>query len=141
MRRSVLAAVAALALAPAAFSEHQMPSEKAVASAAAAVRELGAKFASYPAAKLLEELSATASKSTKAFDAFLLKALVRENPIVNAHEIAYVTRAQYAPDHHNTEDRNRARDRAGGVGAHRARSGSRLRRTAHRVLHAQGQDG
>ena len=73
-----------------------------VASAAAAVRELGAKFASYPAAKLLEELSATASKSTKAFDAFLLKALVRENPIVNAHEIAYVTRAQYAPDHHNT---------------------------------------
>ena len=84
------------------FAERRMPSEGAVASAAAAVRELGAKFASYPAAKLLEELSATASKSTKAFDAFLLKALVRENPIVNAHEIAYVTRAQYAPDHHNT---------------------------------------
>ncbi len=102
MRRSVLAAVAALALAPAAFSEHQMPSEKAVASAAAAVRELGAKFKAYPVAQLLDELSSTASKSTKAFDAFLLKALVRENPIVNAHEIAYVTRAQYAPDHHNT---------------------------------------
>ncbi len=102
MRRSVLAAVAALALAPAAFSEHQMPSEKAVASAAAAVRELGAKFKAYPVAQLLDELSSTASKSTKAFDAFLLKALVRENPIVNAHEIAYVTREQYASDHHNT---------------------------------------
>ena len=84
------------------YDERRKPSADAVASAAAAVRELGAKFLSYPAVKLLEELSASASKSTKAFDAFLLKALVRENPIVNAHEIVYVTRAQYARDHHNT---------------------------------------
>ena len=84
------------------FDERRKPSDGALASAAAAVRELGAKFKSYPAAALLDELSASAAKSCKAFNAFLLKALVRENPIVNAHEIVYVTHAQYAPDHHNT---------------------------------------
>ena len=82
-----------------------------------AIRELGAKFPAYPAKKYLEELetlrcdgqdarrpSASRSGGTRpaALNEFLVRALVRDNPLVNAHEIAFVTRDQYRQDHHNT---------------------------------------
>ena len=82
--------------------EAAKPSGSAVASAAAALHELGMRFPAYPAATLLQELGTAADASPEVFQKFLRKALVRENPLVNAHEIVFVTRAQYAVDHHNT---------------------------------------
>ena len=79
-----------------------------------AVRELGEmslenkaagrRFPGYPFEKHLATLATFRRDGVtpERLDAFLLQALVRDNPIVNAHEIAYVTRAQYAGDHHNT---------------------------------------
>ena len=74
------------------------------AAAGQAIRELGAKFPGYPMAERLGELKALDARKARPaeLNAFLVKALVRENPLVNAHEIAFVTRAQYAQDHHNT---------------------------------------
>ncbi len=75
----------------------------ALANAEAAIRELGAKYPEYPAADFLAELAAFRGKGgKKALNDLLVKVLVRSNPIVNAHEIAFVTRAQYRGDHHNT---------------------------------------
>lgn len=72
--------------------------------AEAAVRELGAKFPSYPAAAFLGRLAQLRAEkaSRAALDDFLKAALVRDNPLVNAHEIVYTTRDMWAQDHHNT---------------------------------------
>ena len=72
--------------------------------AEAAVRELGAKFPSYPAAAFLGRLAQLRAEkaSRAALDDFLKAALVRANPLVNAHEIVYTTRDMWAQDHHNT---------------------------------------
>ena len=96
------------------------------ASVESAIRELRDRFPDYPAARLLKELEAIktcgdpqmfkvsrASEDLKdltlqvafarrAMDALRQRALVRENPLVNAHEIAFVTRDQWSQDHHNT---------------------------------------
>ena len=68
--------------------------------AEAAVRELGAKFPSYPAAAFLGRLAQLRAEkaSRAALDDFLKAALVRANPLVNAHEIVYTTRDMWAQD-------------------------------------------
>lgn len=74
-------------------------------SVAKAVDELGARFpGKYPAAKLRTELTALKGSDAKLSDLeqFKLRALVRENPLVNEHEIVYVMRPQWRTDHHNT---------------------------------------
>ena len=69
-----------------------------------AIRELGGKFPAYPLAAHLETLEAMKRRGARPgeMNDFLVKALVRDNPLVNQHEIAFVTRAQYRRDHHNT---------------------------------------
>ena len=72
--------------------------------AAAAVKALGEQFPDYPAAKYLAELAdlQRTGASPDAFAPRLVEMLVTANPIVNAHEIVYVTRATFRGDHHNT---------------------------------------
>lgn len=78
--------------------------EEAFARAEKAIRELGAQFPAYPAAAHLEALARLRAAAARpaAFDAFLRQALVRDNPLVAAHEIVYTTRAMWRVDHHNT---------------------------------------
>jgi len=81
--------------------------ETELVAAERAIRELGTKFAGYPADWFLSELTAIRKSgalagSRRALDALLLRALVRENPLVNAHEIVYAVHAQWRSDHHNT---------------------------------------
>lgn len=70
----------------------------------AGIRELGALFSGrYPAEALLQRLDAlNESGDPGALDAFSREALVRENPLLNAAPLLFVTRKQYRPDHHNT---------------------------------------
>ena len=70
----------------------------------AAVKELGAKFPNYPAAKFLAELADHRAKGfdSATFQKVLQKMLVRENPLVNAHEILYTAHPMWRADHHNT---------------------------------------
>jgi len=90
------AIVAALALDPAPGS--------AFDAAEKAIRELGGKFADYPAAAHLKAVAELRRRSARPdeLNAYLVQALVRDNPIVNAHEIVYTTHEQYVQDHHNT---------------------------------------
>ncbi len=72
-----------------------------------AIDEFAGKFPAYPAAALRAELAKLVkmrggATRRNAFDAFLVRALVKENPLVNANEILYVKRPQYRGDHHNT---------------------------------------
>ena len=79
--------------------------EAEFAAAEAAVRELGDRFADYPAAAFLAELKtlrASAETARVGFEALREKALVRANPIVNAHEIAFAVHGKWRSDHHNT---------------------------------------
>ena len=74
-------------------------------AAEAALDELAARFpGAYPAAAHRAALARLRAVSARppAFDAFLRQALVRDNPLVNAHEILYTTRAMWRMDHHNT---------------------------------------
>ena len=78
--------------------------EKRMVGLREAIRELGRKFPEYPVQRLLdrsEELVRNRAPESDA-KAFAVEALVRENPLVNAHEIAFVCRPQYPADHHNT---------------------------------------
>ncbi len=87
------------------FESRKVVPEASFTAAAAAIRELGAKFPQrYPAAAFQAELMKLRSEKTspRVFDAFLRRALVQENPLVNAHEIVYTTREMWANDHHNT---------------------------------------
>ena len=90
------AVVAALGLDPA--------PPAAFANAERAIRELGGKFPAYPMAAHLTALGALKAEKARpaALEALLKAALVRDNPLVNAHEIAFVTRDQYPQEHHNT---------------------------------------
>ena len=78
------------------------------AAAEAAIRELAARNATYPAERFLNELSRvrrldnTDGTARRALEALLQQALVRENPIVNAHEIVYTVHPQWPNEHHNT---------------------------------------
>ena len=75
-----------------------------IANALAAVKELGGKFPDYPAAAFTAELEKMRSGGVDAetFDARLVEMLVKQNPIVNAHEILYTTHEMWRADHHNT---------------------------------------
>jgi len=77
----------------------------AFAAARAAIDELAAKFPAYPAARFrtaLADLEKREDACRRDFEPILQEALVRENPLVNAHEIVYTTHAMWSPDHHNT---------------------------------------
>ena len=80
------------------------PDAAAYAAVNAAVRELGARFPSYPAAAFLAAFAQLQKDDApcSAFEAKRLEALIRANPLVNAHEILYTTHAMWPPDHHNT---------------------------------------
>ena len=72
-------------------------------SAEAAVKELGSKFADYPAAQFLGELAAVRQSGERTrLESLLHRALVRENPIVNGSEIAFAVHGKWWCDHHNT---------------------------------------
>ena len=70
----------------------------------AAVKELGEKFASYPAAKFLAELADLKAKgcAPEDFEPIVLRMLVKENPLLNAQEIVFTKHAMWRRDHHNT---------------------------------------
>ena len=78
----------------------------AVQNAEKAIRELGERNAQYPAEKFLAALRVVEGwkgrGKAKMFDELLLRALVRENPLLSC-EIIYTTHAMWRPDHHNTE--------------------------------------
>jgi len=80
--------------------------EARIKTVTAAIDELGGKYPSYPAAALKAELAKIVLMRGRAravaFEALQLRALVKENPLVNANEILYVKRPQYPGDHHNT---------------------------------------
>ncbi len=71
----------------------------------AAIGELDNHYGTrYPARELIERLDALeAADDASAIEKLTREALVRRNPLVNAHPILFVARKQYQPDHHNTE--------------------------------------
>lgn len=77
-----------------------------IKSARDAIVELASQFKSYPGELFLKELNAIsklpADTQRAKLEELLVRALVKENPIVNANEIAFVVREQWASDHHNT---------------------------------------
>jgi len=80
------------------------PAPSMYVAAETAVRELGARFPDYPAAKFLADFAKLKQEDAPltSFEAKRVEALVRANPIVNAHEILYTTHAMWPGDHHNT---------------------------------------
>ncbi len=75
-----------------------------IASLKAAVQELQEVFKDkYPGTKFMQDIiAAEAGGDIAAIDRLRFDALVRFNPLLTAAPILFVTRAQYAADHHNT---------------------------------------